>query len=118
MGWDLATYQCLATFRGDTGFTAVAATTTTICAGDFAHTLWFFDWPPSWMPQLLELESRPEPRLPKVTTSRLGIWGPRVASNVTLFLAANPSNTSELALDKECAAIQSVLRGAHRDYDF
>jgi hypothetical protein len=40
------------------------------------------------------------------------------SKTLILFLAANPSNTSELALDKKCAAIQSVLRGAHRDYDF
>lgn len=40
----------------------------------------------------------------------------RTSRSVILFLAANPSNTSPLALDQECAAIERELRmTAHRD---
>jgi hypothetical protein len=35
-----------------------------------------------------------------------------------LFLAANPSNTTALALDQECAAVEHELRIApHRDFE-
>jgi hypothetical protein len=117
--WDLATYQCLTTLRGDTSFAAVAATTTTICAGDAAGTLWFLDWPPSLMPSPPGLEPPTAPRPPKMTPGRLDTRRPRAPRDVILFLAANPSSTSELALGKECDVIQRVLRGArHRDFDF
>ncbi|HEX2687179.1 MAG TPA: CHAT domain-containing protein [Kofleriaceae bacterium] len=114
--WDLATYQCLVTHRGDTGFTAVAATTGTICAGDAAGTLWFLDWP--W----LSLSPSPDPGLPPAlstsnapTTTMRGS-SLRKARQVILFLSANPSDTSRLALDEECAAIKRELRmTAHRD---
>src|SRR5262249_45173538 len=49
--WDLATGECIITHLGDARFTAVAATATTICAGDETGTLWFLDWPPSLLPQ-------------------------------------------------------------------
>jgi hypothetical protein len=40
----------------------------------------------------------------------------RTSRSLILFLAANPSNTSPLALDQECAAIERELRmTAHRD---
>lgn len=40
----------------------------------------------------------------------------RTPRNVILFLAARPSNTSPLALDRECAAIERELRASqHRD---
>jgi hypothetical protein len=46
--------------------------------------------------------------------------GHRVPRHVILFLAANPDDTSELALGKECAAIERELAAtAHRDdFDF
>ena len=44
--WDLSSCECLATHQGDAGFTAVAVTNTTICAGDVAGTLWFLELPP------------------------------------------------------------------------
>jgi hypothetical protein len=71
------------------------------------------------MPSPPGAEPRSEPRVPQGTTSRLEKRRTRALSNVILFLAANPRSTSELALGKECAAIQRVLRGAmHRDFDF
>ena len=44
--WDLHTYACLLTHRGDAAYTAVAATATRVVAGDSAGTVWFLDWPP------------------------------------------------------------------------
>src|SRR5215510_10549285 len=42
------------------------------------------------------------------------------APNVILFLAANPSGTSRLAFDEECAAIERELRmtDGRDDFDF
>jgi len=77
--WDLATCQCLATHRGDTSFTAVAATTTMICAGDVAGTLWFLDWPASWKPLQPAFASSHEPATPKITTKRLRERGSRAS---------------------------------------
>jgi hypothetical protein len=113
--WDLATYQCVATHRGDTHFTAVAATATTICAGDAAGTLWILDWPPSLArPSVLDLPPASAP--PEVTTTHLHPWRPGTSSHLILFLAANPSTTHRLALDEECAAIERELRmTTHRD---
>jgi len=121
--WDLMTHRCLATHRGDTRFTAVAATTTTICAGDDAGTLWFLDWPPSLRPLPLAspqpvLTPHAEPSILSGATTAVTVHTPRarVPRNVILFLAANPSGTSRLALEEECAAIKHELRmTAHRD---
>src|SRR5262245_60494756 len=50
------------------------------------------------------------------------VWGPRSAArrHVILFLAANPSETTRLALDEECAAIERELRmtTGRDDFDF
>jgi len=43
--WDLDTYACLFTHRGTTAYFAVAATTTTIVAGDSTGDVWILDWP-------------------------------------------------------------------------
>jgi WD40 repeat protein len=45
--WDLETYVCLLTHRGDAPYAAVATSATTIVAGDAAGGLWFLDVPPS-----------------------------------------------------------------------
>jgi WD40 repeat protein len=45
--WDLESRACLLTHRANAAYTAVAATTTTIIAGDAAGAVWFLDWPPS-----------------------------------------------------------------------
>jgi WD40 repeat protein len=44
--WDLDTYACLFTHRGDAAYTSVAAAATTLVAGDMAGAVWFLDWPP------------------------------------------------------------------------
>jgi len=44
--WDLDTRACLFTHRGDAPYNAVAATATTVVAGDEAGTVWVLDWPP------------------------------------------------------------------------
>jgi len=114
--WDLTTHQCLATHRGDTSFTAVIATTTTICAGDDAGTIWFLDWPPSLMPLPLATEPAHESLRSMIPTKPLRKLTPRPPSHIILFLAANPIDTSQLALDQECAAIERELRmTANRD---
>src|SRR5262245_41588151 len=42
-----------------------------------------------------------------------------MARDIILFLAANPSHTTQLALEQECAAIDRELRlAAHRDFEF
>ena len=121
--WDLTTHQCLATHRGDTRFTAVVATATTICAGDDAGTIWFLDWPPSLIrlppvPPTLVLAPHTDPSIPNSTATAVVVRASRsrAPKHLILFLAANPSNTSQLALDQECAAIERELRmTANRD---
>jgi len=44
--WDLASGKCLFTHRANFAYYAVAATATTIIAGDAAGAVWFLDWPP------------------------------------------------------------------------
>ncbi len=43
--WDLDSRACLFTHRGDTAYTAVAATATTVVAGDDAGAVWVLEWP-------------------------------------------------------------------------
>lgn len=43
--WDLETYACVATHCGDASYNAIAASPTTIIAGDDGGAVWFFDWP-------------------------------------------------------------------------
>jgi WD40 repeat protein len=93
--WDFATSQCLATHRGDTWFTAVAATMTTICAGDAAGTLWLLDWPASLGSPSPALEPHAEPSPHKATTEHPRKRSARMPRDLILFLAASPR---ELAL--------------------
>jgi len=44
--WDLATYTCRITHRGDAGYLAVAVSATTVIAGDASRAVWFLDLPP------------------------------------------------------------------------
>lgn len=46
MVWDLETYACLLTHRGDAPYSAVATSATVIVAGDSAGGVWFLDWLP------------------------------------------------------------------------
>jgi hypothetical protein len=43
--WDLATYTCRITHRGDAGYFAVAVNATTVAAGDESGAVWFLDLP-------------------------------------------------------------------------
>lgn len=43
--WNLATYTCRITHRGDTAYLAVAVSATAITAGDGAGVVWFLDVP-------------------------------------------------------------------------
>ena len=44
--WDLATYTCRITHRGDAGYHAVVVGATTVIAGDASGAVWFLDLPP------------------------------------------------------------------------
>jgi WD40 repeat protein len=116
--WDLDTYACLLTHHGESAYTAIAATTTAVVAGDSAGTVWFLQWPPSMTP-IRPIGSPPHgpaaPPVPVVTTNpkrvRKRAPKPRSSRHVILFLAANPIGTSRLDLGEECAAIEEELRG-------
>ncbi|HEX2686236.1 MAG TPA: hypothetical protein VHN14_06440 [Kofleriaceae bacterium] len=41
--WDLATYTCRITHRGDADYLAIAVSATTVIAGDAAGAVWFLD---------------------------------------------------------------------------
>jgi hypothetical protein len=102
--WDLDTHACLFTHRGDSGYAAVAATATTIVAGDVRGTVWFLDWPSSSQQRSAQLADEPLPPAPPIK------------KHIILFLAANPSGTDRLALDEEARAIQVELeRSGFRD---
>jgi WD40 repeat protein len=45
--WDLATYTCSITHRGDTGYHAVAVSATVVAAGDASGAVCFLDLPPA-----------------------------------------------------------------------
>jgi WD40 repeat protein len=55
--WDLDTRACLLTHRGDAPYAAVAASATTVVAGDDAGTVWFLDWPAAMAPPIRPLAS-------------------------------------------------------------
>jgi WD40 repeat protein len=118
--WDLETYGCLLIHRGECSYITVATTTTAIVAGDVAGTVWFLDWPPSMAPlPLVATPGAASPSSPaSITPRRNRKRSP--ARHVLLFLAANPTGTSRLALDQECAAIEEELRGTtgRDDFDF
>jgi hypothetical protein len=115
--WDLATYACLSTHRGDASYLAVAAGTTGIVAGDSAGGIWFLDWPLSnrRATQLgvgdrenRQYESRPAQ---ETSSSRS-----TMQKHTILFLAANPTGTDPLAFGEEARAIEAELeRSGYRD---
>jgi len=43
--WDVQAGTCIFTHRANAGYLAIAATATTLIAGDFAGAVWFLDWP-------------------------------------------------------------------------
>ena len=46
--WDLATYTCRFTHRGDLPYLAVAVTATSVLVGGLGGIVWFLEMPP-WM---------------------------------------------------------------------
>jgi hypothetical protein len=115
--WDTGTCACLFTHRGDATYMAVAATATAIVAGDASGAVWILDWPSSNR-RAQPLRDSPgqesqrgsdlddEPLPPR----------PPMKKHTILFLAANPSGTDRLALDREARAIQQELESAgYRD---
>jgi hypothetical protein len=109
--WDLATYACLFTHRGDAPYLAVAAGATGVVAGDSLGGIWFLDWlPPNRRATQLGAGDR-ERRQPESPSPR-----PAIKKHTILFLAANPTGTSQLALGEEARAIQAELeRSGYRD---
>jgi hypothetical protein len=114
--WDLETHACIFTHHGDVAYTAVAASATAIFAGDATGAVWFLDWPSSNRRERSGLGSHGqrshststgnEPRSPRSLMKK----------HTILFLAANPFETAQLALDREARAIQNELeRAGFRD---
>lgn len=74
--------------------------------GDRGCAAWPLDWPPPGLPAwLARVTRRPSPATKRARSPR-----PRASRHVILFLAANPSGSTRLALDAECAAIEHELR--------
>jgi hypothetical protein len=117
--WDLATYACLFTHRGDTSYLAVAAAAGTagVIAGDSAGGIWFLDWPPSdRRARQLGGGNRENRRHESRATQETPSSRTAVKKHIILFLAANPTGASPLALGEEARAIQVELeRSGYRD---
>lgn len=109
--WDLATYACLFTHRGDARYLAVAAGTTGVVAGDSTGGIWFLDWLPPKRRATQRSAGNSENRQYETPASR-----PTMQKHTILFLAANPTGTSQLGLGEEVRAIQAELeRSGYRD---
>jgi len=114
--WDLASGTCLLTHHANAAFWAVTATTTAVIAGDATGTVWFFDVP-SQDHRKPPLQDTHRPSTSH--TSSRGTEPPLLRppmKHAILFLAANPIETAQLALDREARAIQGELeRSSFRD---
>jgi hypothetical protein len=114
--WDLETRACLLTHRASAAFFAVAATATTVIAGDGTGAVWFLE---GVSPDRRELRIHDTHGLddPRIFSPGTGLSSPRLPMKHTiLFLAANPLGTDRLALDREARAIQVELeRSGFRD---
>jgi hypothetical protein len=109
--WDLTTYACLFTHRGDAPYMAVAAGTTGVVAGDSAGGIWLLDWLPSNRRATQLGAGDGENRRRETASSR-----PTINKHTILFLAANPTGTDQLALGEEARAIHAELeRSGYRD---
>jgi len=109
--WDLATHACLVTHRGEAAYLALAAGPAGVVAGDSAGGIWFFDWL-SPDRRATELGAGDSENHQRETASS----GPTLKKHTILFLAANPTGTSQLALGEEARAIQVELeRSGYRD---
>lgn len=119
--WDLDTHACHFVHHGDVAYTAVAATATTIIAGDSAGTVWFLDWPAPDAAAIAPAMLRdPATTVAAAPPTAAPAMRPAPKRHVILFLAANPSGTTLLDLDDECAAIERELSmtPARHDFDF
>ena len=115
--WDLESHACFFTHRANAGYTAVAATATTIIAGDCRRR--------RLVSRLAVVESPRalDPRDPWPDNQRSSFPDteppsprPPMKKHTILFLAANPLGTDRLALDREARAIQVELeRSGFRD---
>jgi hypothetical protein len=118
--WDLVTFTCRLTHRGGAGYLASAVTATTVIAGDMAGGVWFLDWPWSKDPQSVARDGSNEGHQ-FATAPDHSPSPPRPSMKHTiLYVAANPLDTTRLALDEECAAIERELRmtSGRDDFDF
>jgi nucleoside phosphorylase len=115
--WDLATYACLFTHRGDAPYLAVAADTAGVVAGDSTGGIWFLDWPPSERRATqLDIGNRENRQRESRPAQETSVSRPTMKKHTILFLAANPTGTSPLALGEEVRAIQAELeRSGYRD---
>jgi len=113
--WNLATYTCRISHRGDARYCAVAASATTVIAGDAAGDVWFLDWPWTHRQGLLrDGDDHAPQRRPSRETEPASQRVPM--KHTILFLAANPLGTDRLGLDREARAIQVELeRSGFRD---
>jgi WD40 repeat protein len=122
--WDLATYTCRLTHRGDAGYHAVAASATTVIAGDAAGAVWFLDAPRSKHTQHVAHDRSTEEhhgQPPLATAHDYSPFPPlQLMKHTILYVAANPLDTDRLALDEECAAIERELTmtSGRDDFDF
>jgi len=114
--WDLESGTCLLTHHGNTAFSAITATTSVVIAGDVTGAVWFLDGlsPDRREPPIYDTQRPDNARTSSPGTepppSRLPI------KHTILFLAANPIETAQLALDREARAIQVELeRSGFRD---
>jgi WD40 repeat protein len=110
--WELHRGACVLTHRGMSPYGAVAATGAGIVAGDALGTVSFLDWPQRWSGQRRVAQISNTPPRPRVKAA--------TRKHVILFLAANPTGTTRLALDEECAAIEQELRltAGRDDFEF
>ncbi|HWO25516.1 MAG TPA: AAA family ATPase [Kofleriaceae bacterium] len=114
--WDLETGVCLLTHRANAAFFAVAATETSIIAGDSTGAVWFLDGP---SPDQRESSSHDDRGPDNKRTASLNTGLPSQRSQMKhtiLFLAASPGEGGQSVLEREARAIQKELESAgHRD---
>ncbi len=114
--WNLETGACLLTHRANAAFFAVAATETTIVAGDSTGAVWFLD---GLSPNRRESPNHDDrgPDNKRTPASNTGLPSQRSQMKHTiLFLAASPGEGGQLVLEREARAIQKELESAgHRD---
>lgn len=93
-----------------------------IVAGDMTDRAGFLDWPSLTSRPIGLAASRSRAARPRHLRAprRTRVPRPPASRHVILFFAANPSGTTRLALDEECAAIEREFRmtTGRDDFDF